>query len=230
MFLFDSAYFWMVLIPSIVLSMGAQLFVSAAYGKWGKTRNSLGLTGAQVGEQIRRSAGLTGVGFEGVGGQLSDHFDPASNVVRMSESVATKPSVAAMAIIAHELGHAQQYQEQSILIGMRSFLVPAMRFSPMAAYGLIFAGLIFNVTGLAWIGVGFFGVVVLFMLLTLPVEFDASRRGLKLLRESGLSIGGQDMAGARQMLTAAALTYVASFVTALLTLLYYISLIQRSSR
>jgi hypothetical protein len=135
-----------------------------------------------------------------------------------------------MAIVAHELGHAQQHQENSILITARTFLVPAMRFSPTAAYGLIIAGILFQATGLIWAGIAFFGVVVLFMLLTLPVEFDASRRGLKLLEQAGLMAGGQDRTGARQILSAAALTYVAAFVSALLTLLYYISLAQRSSR
>ena len=111
---------------------------------------------------------------------------------------------------------------------MRSFLVPAMRFSPIAAYALIFIGLIFQMTGLAWLGIGFFGIVVLFMLLTLPVEFDASRRGLKMLEQSGLMQDTQDQNGSRAMLTAAALTYVAAFVSALLTLLYYLSLVQSS--
>jgi uncharacterized protein len=227
MFVFDMNYVWLVLIPSLILSIGAQLYVRSAYSRWGKTKNSLGLTGYEIGQRIARSAGLTGVQFEGTPGQLTDHYDPTSHTVRMSEEIATRPSVASMAIVAHELGHAQQHEEKSVLIGMRSFLVPAMRFSPMAAYGLIFAGLIFNAVDLMWLGIGFFGIVVLFMLLTLPVEFDASRRGLALLERSGLMTASQDAGGARQMLTAAALTYVAAFVSSLLTLLYYISLAQR---
>ena len=228
MFIFDSAYIWMVFIPSLLLSILAQLFVKSAYSKWGKTRNSLGLTGAEVGERIRRSAGLNQVGFEGVPGQLSDHFDPRSNVVRLSQDIATKPSVAAMAIVAHELGHAQQYAQNSPLITMRSFLVPAMQFSPTVSYLLIFLGLfIGGFEFLIWPGILLFGLVVLFMLLTLPVEIDASRRGLALLSNSGLMADTRDASGARQMLTAAALTYVAAFVSALLTLLYYISIANR---
>ncbi|MFW5748805.1 MAG: zinc metallopeptidase [Chloroflexota bacterium] len=227
----DPTYIILVLIPSLVLSGLAQMFVSSAYQKWGNTRNSKGMTGVDVGRRITQAVNLGGVRFEGTQGQLTDHYDPSGHIVRMSESVATKPSVAAMAIVAHELGHAQQYVEKSPFISMRSFLVPAMRFSPIAAYALIFMGLIFGVTGLAWLGIGFFGIVVLFMLLTLPVEFDASRRGLKLLEEAGLTTGGgQDASGAKQMLTAAALTYVAAFVSSLLTLLYYVMLVQRSSR
>ena len=103
----------------------------------------------------------------------------------MSQDVATTPSVAAMAVVAHELGHAQQYAENSVLIQMRSFLVPAMRFSPMVSYALIMIGLFANILGLMQLGILFYGVVVLFMILTLPVEIDASRRGLLLLREAG---------------------------------------------
>ena len=226
MFFFDMTYIWLVLIPSLVLSFGAQMWVRRAYQKWGNTRNSADMTGAQIGPHLVRTGGLNGVRFEGTHGELTDHYDPSGHIVRMSQGIATTPSVAAMAIVAHELGHAQQYEENSVFISMRSLLLPAMRFSPMASYVLIFAGLIFNMTGLAWLGVGFFGVTVIFMLLTLPVEFDASRRGMILLRESGL-MNSQDASGSRQMLTAAALTYVAAFVTSLLTLIYYISLLNR---
>ena len=119
MFIFDSAYVWMVLIPSLLLSIGAQIFVKSAYGKWSKARNSLGLTGLDVGQRIARSCGLSGVRFEGIAGDLTDHYDPSSHIVRLSEDIATKPSVAAMAIVAHELGHAQQHAEKSLLIAMR---------------------------------------------------------------------------------------------------------------
>ena len=227
MFIFDSGYLVAVLLPSLVLSLLAQFFVTTAYSKWGKTRNSLNLTGYEVGQRIVRSSGLQGVQFEGTPGQLSDHYDPSSHTVRLSEDIATKSSIASMAIVAHELSHAQQHAENSMLISMRNFLVPAMRLSPTISYGLIFAGIIFQATGLLWLGIGFFGIVVMFMLLTLPVEIDASRRGLKLLEQSGVMTTTQDSAGARQMLTAAALTYIAAFVSALLSLLYYISIAQR---
>ena len=118
----------------------------------------------------------------------------------------------------------------SILIVMRGFLVPAVQFSPMLSFGLIFAGLIFQIPGLAWAGILFFGVSVLFMVLTLPVEIDASRRGLKLLEASGLMLSNEDRSGSRQVLTAAALTYVAAALTALLQLLYYVALVSGSRR
>jgi Zn-dependent membrane protease YugP len=185
------------------------------------------MTGAQVAQRIMRAAGLTDVRLESTPGRMSDHYDPRTHTVRMSMDVAAKPSVASMAIVAHELGHAQQHAERSGLIAMRNFLVPAMQISPTIAYGLIFAGLIFNATGLLWGGILFFGVVVLFMILTLPVEFDASRRGLILLRESGVMADQQEITGARTVLTAAALTYVAAAISSVLTLLYYLSLASR---
>jgi hypothetical protein len=221
---FDPNYLLLVFLPALILSLGAQFFVRSAFAKWSKTRNGAGLTGVQVAERIMARTNVSGVQLEGTPGQLTDHYDPRTHTVRMSQDIATVPSVAAMAITAHELGHAQQHQEKSFLITMRNFLVPAVQFSPMVSYFLIFMGLIFNVTGLFWLGILFFGVVVFFMILTLPVEFDASARGLRLLRESGLMVSEMDTAGSRQILTAAALTYVAAAISAVLQLLYYISL------
>lgn len=226
MFFFDTNYLLLAIV-TLVISLGAQMYVRSAYSRWGKVRNSAGLTGVQVAERIFRDTNVSTLRLEGTPGQLTDHFDPGNNVVRMSEDTATVPSVASMAITAHELGHVQQYQENSALIQMRSFLVPAVRFSPQVAYALIFAGFIFGVTGLIWLGILFFGVMVAFMLLTLPVELDASRRGLKLLEESGLMQAEADSQGARQVLNAAAMTYLAAAVSAVLTLLYYISLANR---
>lgn len=226
---FDPTYLILVALPTLLLSGAAQMYVRSAYSTWRQRRNTSGLTGAEVGRRIAQVSGLSGVRFEAApGGQLSDHFDPRSNVVRMSGDVAQTPSVAAMAIVAHELGHAQQYAEKSPLIAMRQFLVPAVQLSPNIAYGLILFGVLAQATGLLWLGIIVFGVTVLFMLLTLPVEIDASRRGLALLRQAGLMQTEQDSGGSRQVLTAAAMTYVAAAVTSLLTLLYYISLAQRS--
>jgi Zn-dependent membrane protease YugP len=127
------------------------------------------------------------------------------------------------------LGHVQQYQDGSALIGMRGFLLPALQFSPTISYIAILMGLIFNMTGLLWIGIFFFGLMVLFSILTIPVEFNASRRGLRLLEEAGLMTSDTDAQGSRQMLTAAGLTYVAAAITSILQLLYYISIARRSS-
>lgn len=226
---FDTNYLLLVLIPSLVLSGLAQLFIRSAYSKWSQTRNSSGLTGVQVAERIMSRTNVRGVNVEGTPGELSDHYDPASHTIRISRGNATVPSVAAMAIVAHELGHAQQHQEKSPLIAARNFLVPAVQFSPTIGYMMIFLGLFLNITGLMYVGIALFGLMVVFMILTLPVEFDASRRGMNLLQESGLFVASDDQSGSRQVLTAAALTYVAAAITAVLQLLYYLSLANRRS-
>jgi Zn-dependent membrane protease YugP len=150
--------------------------------------------------------------FQHVSGNLTDHYDPRTNTVRL---------------VAHELGHAQQHEHNSILISMRNFLLPAVSLSPRIAYFLIFIGLIFNLAGAFWLGVIFYGLMVLFSIVTLPVEFNASSRGRKLLREAGLMVTQEDEAGSQRVLMAAASTYVAAAVTAILQLLYYISIGRR---
>ena len=224
---FDTNYLLFVALPALLLSLAAQAFVQSAYSRWGKTRNSSGLTGVQVAERILSRTNVRGVQLQGAPGRLTDHYDPQSNTVRLSEDIAATPSVAAMAVVAHELGHAQQYQERSALIAMRSFLIPAVQISPQIGVGMIFLGLLLRFTGLLYLGILLFGVMVVFMILTLPVEFDASFRGLRLLRESGLMQDETDSRGASQVLTAAGLTYVAAAIGAMLQLLYYLSLANR---
>lgn len=226
---FDSNYLILVLLPSLLLSGLAQAYVRSAYSRWGQTRNGVGLPGSTVAQRILQKSGLR-VDLQLTPQELGDHFDPTSQTVRFSPGVAGQPSVASMAIVAHELGHVQQYAERSALIAARGFLVPAVRVAPMLSYGLIIAGLMIGLAELAWLGIIVFGITVLFMLLTLPVELDASRRAMVLLEENGLLVSQTDRDGARQMLTAAALTYVAAAVTAVLQLLYYISLVSRSRR
>jgi Zn-dependent membrane protease YugP len=160
-------------------------------------------------------------------GQMTDHYDPRSHTVRASDGVATQPSVASMAIMAHELGHAQQHENNSVLISMRNFLIPAVNFSSPLSYICIFFGFLFNLSGLVGLGILFFAIMVLFTIVTLPVEFDASRRGLKLLDQSGLMRTPADKEGSQKVLRAAALTYVAAAVTAILQLLYYIRVARR---
>lgn len=230
MFTFDTNYLLLVLLPTLILSGLAQLYVRSAYSRWTRVRNSSGMNGAEVAQALFQRTTLAPVNLQGVPGQMTDHFDPGKNVVRLSQGVATQPSVASMAIVAHELGHVQQYQEHSPLITARQFLVPAVQFSPTVAMVLIGLGFLFRATGMIWLGIIFFAVTVVFMLLTLPVEIDASRRGMKLLTEAGLMTNADDRTGARSVLTAAAATYVAAAVTALLQLLYYISLANRSRR
>ena len=142
-------------------------------------------------------------------GELTDHYDPGANVVRLSQSTADKQSVSAMAVTAHESGHVQQYQTGSALIKMRGFLLPALQFSPTISYLAILFGLIFNIVNLIYIGIIFFALMVIFSILTIPVEINASSRGRKLLREANLMQTEEDEKGSRAVLNAAALTYLA---------------------
>lgn len=223
----DGSYFIYVFIPTMILSLGVQLYLRSAYGKWSKVRNGNNLTGTQVSEVLFTRTSLMDIPLQVVPGQMTDHFDPRANVVRLSQGTANQPSVAAMAIAAHELGHVQQYQTGSALIKARNFLVPAVQFSPTVSYIAILAGLLLNITGLIWVGIVFFGLMVIFTILTLPVEFDASRRAMKMLGEANLLQSREDQSGAKTVLRAAALTYVAAAITSILQLLYYISIANR---
>jgi hypothetical protein len=223
----DPVYFWYVFIPTMLISIGVQVYLRSTFSKWSNVKNSSGFVGPQVAQQLFDRTSLQPISVERIRGSMTDHFDPGANVVRLSDPVATKPSVASMAVTAHELGHVQQYQTGSGLIKVRGFLLPALQFSPTISYIAILMGLWFNMTGLLWVGIFFFGLMVLFSLLTLPVELDASRRGTRLLQEAGLMKAESDAQGSRAVLTAAALTYLAAAVTSILQLLYYISVANR---
>ena len=221
-------------IATLAISGAAQLFIRSQFGKYSEIRTASGLSGAQVGQRIvdnvdfggnRGSA--TGISFKVVPGDLSDHFDPRTKEIGLSEKVAQRDSVAAMAVTAHEVGHAQQDAEGTVAMRARAFLVPAVTFSPTLSYILIFIGLIFNLAGLFWLGIIVFGLMVVFSILTLPVEIGASRRALVMLSESGLMTTAEEEQGVKRVLTAAAMTYVAAAVTSILTLLYYISIARR---
>jgi Zn-dependent membrane protease YugP len=225
----DPVYFWYVLIPVLVISLGVQIYLRRTYAKWSNIRNSSDLTGLQVGKELFSRTSLNAIPLERTRGELTDHYDPGANVVRLSETTADKHSVSAMAVTAHELGHVQQYQTGSALIKARGFLLPALQFSPTISYLAILFGLIFNIVNLINIGIIFFALMVIFSILTVPIEVNASRRGRKLLREAGLMLTEEDNKGSRAVLNAAALTYLAAAITSILQLLYYISLAQRRS-
>lgn len=225
MFFFDSGYLLFVFLPTLVISGLTQLFIRNAYSKWGQTPNSRNVNGVGTAQAIMQNYGLGHVRLQGAQGKLADHYSPREQVVRLSPQVANQPSVASMAIAAHEFGHVQQWSSQSLLIGAREFLVPGVRFGSGAALWLIILGLFMNFTGLALIGLGLFGLAVLFSILTLPIEIDASRRALKMLNDMGFLVTEEDRRGARSMLTAAALTYVGAMVVSIITFLYYASLV-----
>ncbi|HMM29665.1 MAG: zinc metallopeptidase [Chloroflexota bacterium] len=222
---FDPNYILFVMLPTLIISGLAQAAVRGAYQKWGNIRNSQGVNGQQTAQLLIRSGNVQPVGLEVTGGQLTDHYDPGKGVVRMSQGVAMQPSVASMAVAAHELGHVQQHQQSSALMSLRSMLVPSAQFGPSIGILLIILGLMFNATGLATIGLVLFAGAALFTIVTLPVELDASRRAMKMLEQTGLLATEQDRDGAKAVLRAAAFTYVAAVATSILTLLYYAMLV-----
>lgn len=222
---FDPMYFLFVG-PALLLAFYAQFKVKHAYSKWTKVRNSRGYTGLDAAQAILRPEGLHDVSVAGIPGVLTDHYDPRSKKLGLSAGVAREPSVAALAIVAHEIGHALQDHQGYAPLRLRGAIVPAVQVSSWVAPILFFIGLLINFTELAWLGVAFFGASVVFALVTLPVEFDASRRALRLLQTYQLA-DGQELKAAKSVLDAAALTYIAALAQTLMTMLYYISLLNR---
>jgi len=227
---FDSQYLLWVLIPTLVISGAVQMYMKSTMGKWSQVRNGAGLTGGQVANTIFQRTSLQAVPLKAVPGKLSDHYDPRSNTVALSQDIGGGNSVMSLAVTAHELGHVQQQQQGSALMGLRQFLVPAVSISPTISYGLMLMGMLFNASGLFMLGTLVFGVTVIFMLVTVPVELNASHRAMKLLDEAGLLVTEDDRRGARSVLNAAAMTYVAAAVTAILQFLYLLMRSQRSRR
>lgn len=224
MFFFDPMYLCFM-IPAIALMGFASWYVRHAYNKWSKVRATSGLTGHQAAQRLISTGNLYGVQVQGTAGQLSDHYDPRNKTLFLSEGVAHSPSVAAVAISAHELGHALQDAEDYFPMKIRSMLVPAVNIGSNLGWILIMIGLVLRMTELAWIGILVFSAGALFALATLPVEFNASARAKQLLYETGIIQTEEERRGVNQVLNAAALTYVAGLITAVMQLLYYVLLV-----
>lgn len=227
--IFDINYL-IYMIPAFILMAITSWYVKSSYSKWSQVRARSGLTGADAARRLISSAGLYNVQLEGVPGEMTDHYDPTNKVLRLSQGVANRPSVAALAIAAHELGHAMQDAEDYFPLRLRGALVPAVNIGSNLGWILIMAGLFLNFTGLAWIGVIIFSAGAVFALATLPVEFDASARAKRLLTDAGIIVGEEEQRGVNAVLNAAALTYVAALVTAVMQLLYFVSLVGGRSR
>ncbi len=217
-FFFDPRYFLFAL-PALALVMFAQARVRSAYGRYSQVRNAYGLTGGEAARRLLDRAGLSYVPVRVVPGELSDNYDPQQKVLNLSQGVANAPSVAALGIAAHEIGHALQDAQSYAPLRLRASLVPATNIGSQLGFYIFFAGLFIH--PLAWIGIGLFSLAVLFTLVTLPVELNASRRARQLLASSGL-ITPAEMGGVSAVLNAAALTYVAALAQALATLLYFL--------
>jgi hypothetical protein len=232
---FDPLYLLFAL-PGLLLGLWAQARVKGAFGKYSQVRTLRGVTGAEVARSLLDAQGLYDVAVEETKGFLSDHYDPRAKVLRLSPEVYRTPSIAAAGVAAHEMGHAIQDARGYAPLQLRSAVVPAAQFGSSLAPLIFFAGLMLQWAGafslgnsIAWLGVLMFGAAVLFTLITLPVEFDASRRAKQLLVSHGIMVG-DEIKGVNKVLDAAALTYVAAAVAAIGTLLYYVFLLTGARR
>jgi len=207
-------------LPAMLLAMYAQFRVQRAYSKYSKVRNRQNATGADVAQTLMRDHDIN-IAVETIPGNLTDHYDPRRDVMRLSQGVARTPSVAAMGIVAHELGHAMQDKTGYPLLKLRAGIVPLVQIGSSIGYIALLGGLMLGITGLAWLGVLLFSGGALFALVTLPVELDASNRAMKMLQASRL-VSGEEVAQVKSVLGAAALTYVAALAQAFSQLLYFV--------
>jgi len=224
MFFFDPTYL-IFMIPAFILMSLTSWYVKSSYNKWSKVRATSGLTGAQAAQRLISTGNLYGVKVQGISGNLTDHYDPRNKTLSLSQGVVNSPSVAAVAIAAHELGHALQDAEDYMPLRFRSAIVPAVNIGSYLGWIMIMAGLFLRMTNLAWLGVLVFSGGAIFALITLPVEFNASARAKQLLVQTGIIQTDEEMRGVNAVLNSAALTYVAGLVTALMQLLYFATLV-----
>lgn len=226
---FDPLYL-ILMIPAFIVMGITSWYVKAAYRKWSRVASSSRLTGHDATRRLISSSGLYGVQIQGTHGELTDRYDPRNKTVYLSNGVANSPSVAALAISAHELGHAMQDAEDYFPMRLRGFMVPMVSVGSNLGWILILVGMLIGWTGLAWLGVIVFSGGALFALATLPVEFDASARAKRLLAQSGIIQSDAEMRGVNNVLNAAALTYVGGLLTAILQLLYFVLRVGGMSR
>lgn len=219
---------YILLIIAMIFSMVAQTKVSTTFNKYSRVRNRGGFTGAQVAAQMLQNAGIYDVSVQRVAGNLTDHYDPRTKTLRLSQSVYDSTSVAALGVAAHETGHAIQHDVGYAPLGLRSLLVPLANFGSRLAIPLIIIGFLFSGGGstLVTLGILFFSLSVAFTLITLPVEFNASHRAIDLLVEDGF-LASDEIGGAKKVLSAAAMTYVAAAFAAVAQLLRLVALFGR---
>ncbi len=223
--LFYNFNYWIFMLPAIILMMAAQYYVSSTYKKWNKVSNRSRLTGAEAAQRLIKAGGLYDVSVEAVSGKLSDHYDPRHKVLRLSPGVYQTSSVAAVAIAAHELGHAMQDQEDYFPLRIRAAMVPAVNIGSMLGWLFIILGMFLQWTELSWLGVIVFAAGALFALITLPVELNASARAKQLLVQTGIIVGQDEQSGVNKVLNAAAFTYIAALLTSIMQLAYFASMV-----
>lgn len=216
-FFYDWTY--ILLIPALILSMWAQFRVSSTFSRFSKVRASSGMTATQMAEQLLHAEGVYDVSVERTRGNLTDHYDPKNMVLRLSDSTANSTSVAALGVAAHEAGHVLQHRDGYAPLMLRTAAVPVVNIGSNLSWPLFLVGLIVSWEPLVYAGIALFALAVLFALITLPVEFNASKRALAALETNGYLQPGEEMRGARKVLSAAAMTYVASAFMAIMQLL-----------
>ena len=226
MFFFDPIWF-LIMLPPLIFMVYAQAKVNSAFKKYSKVANSQRITGAEAAGMLLRASDLSNVKVEGVKSKLGDHYDPRKKVLRLSPAVANAPSVAALGIVAHEVGHAVQDKTGYAFLRFRSSLVPAANVGSSFGFICVILGMFLMMFGaefgitVIWAGVFLFSLAVIFSLVTLPVEFDASNRARQMLRSTGM-VSAQEYEGASAVLSAAALTYVAATLQAVAQLFYFV--------
>ncbi len=226
--LFSSSYF-LFIIPPMLLLLYAQWRVKSTFNKYSKIPNQRGMSGAEVARALLDANGLRDIPVEMINGELSDHYDPRSRTMRLSKPVYMSRSVAALGIAAHETGHAIQQQRGYVPLQLRSAIAPAASIGSNLGWIMILAGVFIQMTALAWLGIAFFAAGTVFALITLPVEFNASSRAMNMLTTMGI-VDRTEADQNRQVLNAAALTYVAGFVAALMQMLYWLSIVSGMNR
>lgn len=228
--MFFNINYLIFMIPAFILMALTSWYVKSAYNKWSRVPAQSRLSGAQAAQRLLSTGNMYGVQIQGVAGNLTDHYDPRNKTLYLSPGVANVASVASVAIAAHELGHAMQDAEDYFPLRFRAALVPMVNIGSNLGWILIMIGLFLNFTQLAWLGVLVFSGGAVFALATLPVEFDASARARRLLVQTGIIQTEQEERGVNAVLNAAALTYVAGLITAVMQLLYYVSLVSGRRR
>lgn len=225
-YFYDYTYI-LFMLPALIISIYAQFKVNSTFKKYSEVRSYRNITGAEAARRVLMNSGINDVTIEHISGNLTDHFDPRSKVIRLSDSVYNSTSVSAIGVAAHEAGHAVQHEVGYTPIKIRSALIPVTQFSSTLSMPLIFIGLLLPSYGwLAIAGIVLFSVAVLFQLVTLPVEFNASRRAIEKLEMTGL-LYGEEIKGAKKVLSAAAMTYLAAMITSVLTLLRLLLIVGR---
>lgn len=225
-----SNYYYLILVvPVLIISLIASARVNSSFKKYSSVLSSRNLTGAQAAFEVLRHYGITNVQIERVNGNLTDHYDPRTNVIRLSDSVYNSTSVAAIGVACHEAGHAAQYAQNYAPIKIRNFVLPAANLGSKAGFPLALIGFFLNFEILAIAGIVFFSFAVLFQLVTLPVEFNASKRALDVISDADI-LSVDEKVGAKKVLTAAAMTYVAALAVSIANLLRLILMVNRKRR